>query len=51
MMLTEHDMHCECLDCRYDRQAEEDQLSAAVGTILGLGIVCLLYAGLAILLY
>jgi len=51
MMLTEHDIHCECLDCHDDRRAEEDTLSAAIGVTVGLGISCMLYIGLALLLY
>lgn len=50
-MIREHDITCDCLDCRYARQDEEDQLSVVVGLIVGLGVACLIYTGLAVLLY
>jgi hypothetical protein len=50
-MIREHDIACDCLDCQYDRQADEDQLSVAVGLIVGFSFSCALYFLLTGMLY
>lgn len=50
-MITTHDMQCDCLDCQYARETEKDQLSIAVGLLVGFGISCALYLLLTGVLY